>query len=58
MRIADIEAVDIGGCVTVMHPRFGLAYGTPGFENGKQFMVVAIRYELSGSPTATLTLWG
>lgn len=58
LRIADIEAVDIGGCVTVMHPRFGLAYGTPGFENGKQFMVVAIRYELSGSPTATLTLWG
>ena len=50
-RTSDFEAVEIGGYVTVTHPRYGL-------ENGKQFMVVAIRYSLAGNPTATLTLWG
>lgn len=50
-RITDFEAVEIGGCVTVTHPRYGL-------EDGKKFMVVAIRYSLAGNPTATLTLWG
>ena len=50
-RTSDFEAVEIGDCVTVTHPRYGL-------EDGKQFMVVAIRYSLAGNPTATLTLWG
>lgn len=50
-RITDFELVEIGGCVTVTHPRYGLSAG-------KKFMVTAIRYSLAGNPTATLTLWG
>ena len=50
-RVSDFESVELGGCVSVTHPRFGLSAG-------KQFLVTAIRYELSSKPTATLTLWG
>ena len=46
-----LDDLDIGICVTLTHRRYGLSAG-------KQFMVTGIRYELSGAPTATLTLWG
>lgn len=45
------DDIDLGVCVTVQHRRFGLSAG-------KQLMIVGIRYELSGAPAATLTLWG
>lgn len=43
--------LDVGLVGTITYDRFGL-------DAGKKMMVVAIRYELSGFPTATLTLWG
>lgn len=50
-RYADHEVLELGCCVTIQYMRYGLS-------SGKQFMVVAIRYQLSGIPMATLTLWG
>ena len=42
---------DLGLVGTITFDRYGL-------DAGKKMMVVAIRYELGGFPTATLTLWG
>ena len=50
-RYSDHAVLELGCCVTIQYMRYGLS-------SGKQFMVVAIRYQLSGIPMTTLTLWG
>ena len=50
-RYSDHAVLELGCCVTIQYMRHGLS-------SGKQFMVVAIRYQLSGIPMTTLTLWG